>query len=66
MLKANNKDNRTKSLKSLLITLNYFPSYSRASIFDFEQVNVNVCGKSGAEQHHHSTAMIADLFYLTC
>ena len=66
MLKANNEDNRTTSLKSLLITLNYFPYHSRASIFAFEQVNVNFCGKSGAEQHHCSTAMIVDLFYLTC
>ena len=66
MLKANNKDNRTTSLKPLLITLNYFTSYSRASIFDFEQVNKNVCGKSGAEQRHRSIAMIVGLFYLTC
>ena len=57
MLKANSKDNIPTSLKSLS---------SKASIFDFEQANVNVCEKSGAEQRHRSTAVIVDLFYLTC
>ena len=57
MLKANSKDNIPTSLKSLS---------SKASIFDFEQANVNVCGKSGAEQRHRCTAVIVDLFYLTC
>ena len=61
-------------LVSLFVTLNLFQPYSRVSAFGFEQVNVNVCGKSvlclftclRAKQRHRSTSVIVNWFYLTC